>query len=550
MRLLVIFMLSWSAMTGEDQVLKATIKVPAEERLVLYEDYLDHMISKIDEFVQENGPELKNVPIVLKNKFWQRLAERLDTEFIASLTKPRFDPKPEDIDLIADFIACYESENGERRPGTPKPISNNELQYLDKDTARKKFFDRFLQYVNAARIDNVENFTLVNMSCDILTKELSEDAIALNLWTVKALFGQQFTRVTDMFIKSVQKVLKDFANDYESVKAMFFPNAKSIAIVDYSSTSGDEHKDTGNVAILTIEVTYNNESKEEKKIVYKPSSILIDWLIAGETKQFYTRDSKIKINQSNIDRLCNKFRNIMNKDKADHLGSLVELLSDPEMNGLKTYKILPIEDLNIDIPEDLFANAEKLHIDSQKKLDAEVKVRMEKAHGYLEFLDSPFTIPVDIYEVMDKLRVNPGIVLGEYYNQKLEKKIDEANAWFEEKDISNYWIKIGQWVELLYISSSVDVNGENFIAGSMDPPTKERVKEPFVIDFENSFDPRDPFRAVQIALGSRGGLNLQNSMSQSYIHAFFYSHNQKSMRYVSSVSIETYSQPKIKPHRA
>lgn len=135
----------------------------------------------------------------------------------------------------------------------------------------------------------------------------------------------------------------------------FFDEDDRIQLIDVSYTGSDVHKIGGGVSILHFEI--NN--KRRKKIIYKPSAVLIDALIIGNIQSIshlsfqFDQITRFELGNKSFFEIVNEY---LKKEK---------MLSDNYEIIMPTYKILPIENIN----------------ESNKK-------RIKNAYVYIQFLEN------------------------------------------------------------------------------------------------------------------------------------------------------------------
>lgn len=456
------------------------------------------------------------------------------------------------------------------------------------DCVRKSTFETLLEFLH---LYNSNNYSSIyqNENCKLVDIDLAKKHLDNNKWEVLVLMHKIWQKEATTYYKHISNALKRLLDDFPLIHEIFFPDKQNLKLQNVSYSMGDKHKETGSVAILTfIDGTKDLQGRANKfKLVYKPSTILIDWLINGNSnslcdlahksgedgeiaflnsRQGMTAENKATLESHlrNLYQLCLKFKGSSNPFNESTMKSLIELFNDQEVDTSKhinVYKLLPLEDFSYSL-DDLngshedSASAQKdvILIKDTKNQAGKHKItlqqymlnRMSKAYGYLEYLPSEFIQDIDQKEIpktFKELKFTDqsgfGYVLKSEPSRKFEadflKDLSDKNAAFNEHDVDLYSYKIGKLLEMLNLLSSTDIHLENFII---------KNKDPNVIDHENSFNPTNDDAAIKIAFDDHiGGLSSTTFMEGVEIFAYFYDEGRQSMILVQEVLAHSFSRP-------
>ena len=270
----------------------------------------------------------------------------------------------------------------------------------------------------------------------------------------------------NFFINNVKENFKNLHKhintDYLLLSQNFFQNDQKFIVMDISMSQGDVHKLGGGVSIIVLSQDDQEAKTKEKlvKIVYKPSSLEMDYLITGNSSKL--KEHPLNENRSFFEIINSSFLNSKNSQ-------------------LETYLIIPMPiDKSIESP----------------------------SYGYLEFIKSDSTpieslkkkIPEIISEEVPIWLKNKETEYFEIDSKWKEIEPNETNI-FTESENSDFSFQNGIILAVIKMLNSNDLHHENVLV---------RNKKIILIDLENSLSYKD--KAFETALNlNHGGIiyNLQ-----------------------------------------
>lgn len=257
----------------------------------------------------------------------------------------------------------------------------------------------------------------------------------------KETFQEENELFGKLFINNYWIILSDFISDYELIQALFFPS-KEYKLGTIKIMDSDIHKETGLTSLLVL-----HEGSKELKIMYKPSSVLADFIITGDIIAF------CECTITYFKKICQEK---MISDKRSFFQIILEeYKKDKEQDlNILIYKILPIEML----------------------LSEEATVKNEQsriyfAHGYTEFIhhqfeDFPLSSAISGLDIDKIYKNSQSNDMGKDLQNAMDKTFDKW--WFEKNkniiDIQkNLWTEIGIGISALLFLASTDGHSENIL---------------------------------------------------------------------------------------
>lgn len=441
--------------------------------------------------------------------------------------------------------------------------------------------------------------------CHKVTRKSAETNYGLNFWLIKAQMHSLFEERAKFYMQTIKSVIQNLIDDYPRIKKIFFHHYSITKLTKISSTSGDQHKEAGIVVILTFDhgPQASVETPSFTKIVYKPSTVLIDWLINGETRYFCSsalqeEDSELngKNNASDVEdeklgradkdedsdegpnkniasrknlfkELCKKLSPSFGEQDKLYIGSFVEMLNAFEIDRqrhLRVYRILPIEDVDSNLPEpEVFSTAhqsisdllklgqsgdkrlsdEQIQTTKQKIMESRRSLqkymvhRMAKVRGYIEFLENEFIQDVDADQVLELKKKVGSLYTKTAMDNIFFNTLNDQNKAFQEGDEINYSYKVGKLIQMVYMLSSTDMHYENVMVSK---------KDPILIDYENSFNPARKYTAINLVTDYKlGAFNPMLSSNLIDLEVFKYDSDKREMHYIKNIRAFEIGKPMI-----
>lgn len=262
---------------------------------------------------------------------------------------------------------------------------------------------------------------------------------------------------TNNLIESIQR----FEKSEKNLLLLFgIKNKNSTCkITNITSTNSDPHKGGRQVLVLDVDIIVGNEEKKRnEKLVYKPSNLLPDLLIFGNTEVYnevYLEGKKIQ--------------------------SFVELVNDKleqEENKLKTYKILPYE---INDPSNSYGFMEYLsydydfdEIDYFKEASQIINELKKKQFNEKNFEEEKKETKLLLSELLHKKfekYTNNTIINNEQWtfeiffeqkNKKLQEKVIKSVS-IKEEELKKIPKKCGMLAAIAVLCGVKDLHFENAI---------------------------------------------------------------------------------------
>lgn len=520
------------------------IRVLADERIVLYVDYLKQLVASRKDWIDTKFKDKAIVSSFLKSaKLFERLAEKLDQAFRSHMKSDLEDYVSCDLkDLVMN--ACQQKVEAKK---SAKPI----------ECTKDLYFRALLRYLYIVHQETLRPKNL-SQKCIMIMVDVSDDEHSQNLWAVKALMHEEFQRITGTYIKGLEKVMQHLIDDESYIQRVFLTEPKPIELDDYSPADSDVHKTDGIVAVLTL-IAKTTKKTPPFKIVYKPSSVLIDWLITGKVKdqcsgikvdvndKLYTLCNLARIESPNIEKYLSTDANDPEDKRSFHnlilnirqayktpveereVKSIFEMLNDSESNEklrIPTYKILPIESLPSSNQNKANEPAKTLDFDSEKETNEHMLDRLGSSHGYAEFLDSHCAVAVDPHKIIIEAKSQDKRNLSMQLDEKLKQQIWDKDAWFTKDDMKNYSVIIGKILEVVKLLLSTDFHEENLIV---------KDKKPHIIDLENTFNPTSTSHVLNVAKGEKGALHPTIYSTTVSLNLLFYNEQTKRMAFLNDL---------------
>lgn len=590
----IIIHLSWSLHTDRIKIDERIpeFTVPCPHRFELYRSHLTALIEFDLSARLETGAMFEQIKNSLVSRYmstapyFESLSDILDKVLVQKLSNiiSTFKECP-NVDIVVrehcvaqtkiDDSILNRSYSDLSASGELDDHFEPELDSYD-ECARKTYFEMLIDFSYVKIFEN-EDPKLITNPCRRASLTSAQSNLERNKWAIKAMMNEFMQKETEYFLNNIRNVIRELLEDNILVRRVFFAKFKSVKLVDITYTSGDRHKESGSVSILKFQIKHQSTDKTFKfrRVVFKPSSVLIDWLISGETKLFcnsagFTAKSKTNflrsasktvditdlkdINQQKyLKTLCSKLKGKRDAVGKLPVGSFIEMLNDKEHDQkkhLRVYKVLPIEDLHAPFPNPSTlasahnkspsaqtdeADSLKQAEDARLTLQEYMRKRLSKAHGYIEYLASDFTQTASRKQIRDALNRLPSSLISFDLRQKFLGNLDKKHLAFTEDDISLYSNKVGRLAEVLHLLSSTDIHCENVIVGNKDPK---------VIDHENSFNPTSEDRALDVAYKyERSGFNLELVTDKSYIYMYSYTKHLRKMDFVPEIDVSQTSRP-------
>lgn len=284
----------------------AEIDVPCRWRYGVYKSHMNHILALHDDITEK----LKSLETssqygivrewLTRGRHFQALAVILDSvlnkriinDYAYSISCQNF--KREMVQQCAmrehsvnqHQESAVSQNNDELRLSSVLPQDLLMTVPLKPDCPEKSYFQLILEYIHleVATPDNNSNSSL----CEQVSQTSADYNYKRNLLNIKALMFPELELEAKIYANTLRNTINKLVNDFLLVRRVFFSKYKSVNLYQISATSGDSHKETGNVVILTFDCRHamTPDVPRLRKIVYKPSTVLIDWLINGETRYF------------------------------------------------------------------------------------------------------------------------------------------------------------------------------------------------------------------------------------------------------------------------
>jgi hypothetical protein len=393
------------------------VSVKSVSRLKLYQALLINFGLEVEEI---------NSSQISINKLVENMADFLDE-------------KVQEVDFIKEKITKFYDKLSDEEE-YKKYLSDNFLTDAQLENLKEKYILSFVQSLTCGEGSKKKIFEEAALTVN--EKEAELDCVIGRINSDKVL---KFT--FDNYKSHICQLLHRLSNDRKIVYSTFLKE-EEFKLNDIVVTDSDVHKIGGGVSILEF-----THKEDLIKVVYKNSSVLMDFCIVGDTEGMEEYINELAKEEKKF----LSFAEIMNnKIPASEL-------------KIKTYKILPRE-----------------------VIDEVSSSRIAGAYGYIKFIGkgSP-EIPQTVNEVTELLRQIESkenvkddqitnLFQETYYNNLLSNKNKNKEILENEQEIVNYSIHFGYILMIANILSSTDLHSENVIMSK---------KEPYIIDLENTASP-------------------------------------------------------------
>ena len=534
------------------------IDVPCKFRLELYWPHMKQMVdfyTSVKLLREKSHKEMEKSVVwsyVSTGSYLEDLSLVLDQTFVAAFSS-----------FIVGFDHCENVQRTIRNTFARELILKTTTVHqklVIHEKIRETYFELLLEYIHVKNV-NQDLIDSHDFICGKVSLEAARNNRKRNMWEVQAVMQKTWEEEATFFLNHIKSAIDHLRKDFALIHKIFFSDKKGVELENISYSLGDRHKSTGSVAILTFK--YADEHPETQgnrlKLVYKPSTVLIDFVINGNTKEICSLSTKqseeiaMKHTEKIVDPtvqkiadiagqpaskseeqplvpeiepkqleylsdLCRKLKGNQYKPEDRTSSSFVELLNELETDHSKhiyAYKILPIEyledkvpaleelpvkqepdsEMEIEVPKNAALDDEKL-----KLLDKYMQKRMAYAHGYIEFLPSHFKQDVDLKNIEEKLQNTPPNNISSTLQKIFINAVHDNKLGFKEEKIAPYSYKVGKLVAIITLLSSTDLHWENAITC-----TKDNHEEPCVIDYENTLNPVNEMQSFKLAFKHENG---------------------------------------------
>lgn len=324
-----------------------------------------------------------------------------------------------------------------------------------------EFLYAFLSFLFPEKPESSEKFLIERY---FKIKKWNEETKAFLIDVSKEYFKKKADLLVELHINNLENNIIRYEKNYKQIKSLFFHENVDYLLESVLSMDSDIHKTSGITSLLTLR---SINGRSTLKIMSKPSSVLIDFMITGKISEF------CKIQDEYFQFICNR-ENL--NDKRSFFEIAIQ--KDPFLK-IKIYKILPIEDF----------------------YEQNIGKKIYTAHGYSEYLENQlkdYSLEAGIVQLQKKLEseikennnlsksmLNPQI----FENIAKDYLYDHFSNWYStQKQISRkekegLWYTIGYSVAAMVMLSSTDHHQENIVI----TPDRQIA----FIDLENSFSLAD-----------------------------------------------------------
>jgi len=274
--------------------------------------------------------------------------------------------------------------------------------------------------------------------------------------------GSLLDRSTSNFTGNVRECLSRLRADKYVLERVFLDGGAITSLSGITHTGSDSHN--GGKQVLFLDLGYKNQKgkSDEKRIVYKPSDVEIDYLIAGSNTPVLRQvleekhsDAGFPLQHESLFELLDRtiFGAINGGVTERAAGSAADKQSLREQLALPVYTILP------------------RNPGSRLPPRAENQLPIETSYGYLEFLEHEPRVPE---------RVGPGVIEVYVRNKRwtFRDKRNQAPDWIVERpEQANVCFRLwGRLMTVACVFLQTDLHFQN---------QRIRRRKPHLINLEN-----------------------------------------------------------------
>lgn len=346
---------------------------------------------------------------------------------------------------------------------------------------------------------------------EFIVASFSENEVQKIIENAKPILEKTMSFFSDFYFANLEKICQRFSEDVELIQEVFFPSSekKDVQLIQIEIAKGEIHKSDGVTTILSVKGSNNNV----KKIVYKPSSILLDFLVTGRVEEFCENKkhsyfamicSQLKPDGKLFNHVHKKFQNKIqvsaDSNNVQKNNPFRRLAQDPELSNNLRKSSSKIIDKKPFSPMSLFeilefekttSIIETYHILPIENFNLAENERIAQTHGYSEFIES-MNGEYSLTEAMKQLENDSKLdeILkkkGRQEEFEIQKVLDsDFNNWLVGQEpvldiyFKGFWHDLGVAASVLFLLGSTDFHYENVIITNN--------KRLVLIDFEASLN--------------------------------------------------------------
>jgi hypothetical protein len=430
-----------------DSSFKVSISAPCCYRFLIYQPFLQ---SSLDAFVNNFKFNDFIKSAITSPDLWQFIAELLDGQVQRFLENYFYQIR------VANNFESVDDPSDQRT----KDVILRQHKNFSEDQI-KQYFNYSSQNVNE-RLDNYEEY--MSKQSPQLPQFLHE------LYPCLPKFME---KINSEFQNAIISALNNINLDKSIIHTNFLPDIEATYRLNkIIPTGSDLHKSGKQVLILEFSDDKNNKTK----VIYKPSSILIDCMIIGNNK---------KINSKNVYIRDNSVAETKDSDEKEALGTPVTLLNNLEEKIENTLSLA--QRINS------AGNLDTLAIKTYQILPRESNNKSE-SYGYIEYLTHlPWNERNWLIDILAIVNAKPQ---ADYSNEIQELVIDFENSLMRNTMLSKspacndyiatdqteylaYSFRCGQLSSLSMLIGMTDMHHDNLLINKLNP---------VAIDLECSFN--------------------------------------------------------------